>query len=134
MPQQHLAVPQQAISNGIARLYKAQIGRGPTKVSTSITATIVVCVLEHTKTPYEETLISTGNQTLVHEARMRFQLHHEPQLVAIVEEATGRRVRTHVPGYKAVIDVATEVFLLDAELLVSGDDGDAVRMPLAGAA
>lgn len=134
MPQQHLAVPQQTISNGIARLYKAHIGRGPTKVSTSITATVVVCVLEHTKTPYEETLISTGSQALVHEARMRFQLHHEPQLIAIVEEATGRRVRTHVPGYKAAVDVATEVFLLEDVLVVTASEGDEDRQPVAGPA
>jgi hypothetical protein len=40
-------------------------------------------------------------------------VHCEPELVAIVERATGRGVREHVPGYRASIDVATEVFLLE---------------------
>lgn len=106
-------VPQQEISNGIAQLYKTQLGRGPTKVSTTIVSDLVVCVLEDTDTPIEETLLDMGAQDLVQEARSRFQLHCTPHLVGIVERATGRRVRVHVPGYRASLDAATEVFLLE---------------------
>jgi uncharacterized protein YbcI len=106
-------VPQQEISNGIAQLYKTQLGRGPTKVSTTIVGDLVVCVLEDTDTPFEATLLQVGARELVHEARSRFQLHCTPRLVEIVEAATARRVRVHVPGYRAAVDAATEVFLLE---------------------
>lgn len=106
-------VPQQEISNGIAQLYKTRIGRGPTKVSTTIVGDLVVCVLEDTDTPFEETLLGIGSRDLVHEARTRLQLHCTPELVEIVQRATGRTVRVHVPGYRAALDAATEVFLLE---------------------
>jgi len=108
-------VPQQEISNGIAQLYKTRLGRGPTKVSTTIVGDLVVCVLEDTDTPFEATLLSVGARDLVHEARSRFQRHCTPHLVEIVERATGRKVRTHVPGYRASLDTATEVFLLEVD-------------------
>lgn len=108
-------VPQQAISNGVAQLYKTRIGRGPTKVSTTIAGDVVVCVVEDTDTPFEGTLLGLGAGDLVHEARRRFQLECTPELVGLVEAATGRRVRGHVPGYRASLDAATEVFLLEPE-------------------
>ncbi|WP_026912724.1 DUF2294 domain-containing protein [Patulibacter minatonensis] len=113
-------VPQQEISNRIAQLYKTRLGRGPTKVSTTIVGDLVVCVLEDTDTPFEETLLGLGAQDLVQEARSRFQLECTPELVAIVERATGRSVRVHVPGYRASLDAATEVFLLQDDALVGG--------------
>lgn len=113
MPEQQHAVPQQEISNGIAQLYKSRLGRGPTKVTTSFVGDLVVCVLEDTDTPYEETLVELGGRELVHEGRRRFQQHCAAQMVAVVQEATGRAVRGHVPGFTAEIDVATEVFLLE---------------------
>ncbi|MDO9410189.1 DUF2294 domain-containing protein [Patulibacter sp.] len=106
-------VPQQEISNGIAQLYKVRLGRGPTKVSTTIVGDLVVCVLEDTDTPLERTLLAIGSRDLVREARAQVQQHCTPQLVEIVERATGRKVRTHVPGYRPSHDAATEVFLLE---------------------
>ena len=114
MPDRH-PVPQQEISNGIAQLYKTRIGRGPTKVSTTIVGDLVVCVLEDTDTPLEATLLDVGARELVHRARGLLQLQCTPELVAIVQRATGRTVREHVPGYRATVDVATEVFLLQDE-------------------
>lgn len=112
---EHHAVPQQEISNAIAQLYKSRIGRGPTKVVTTITSSHVLCVLEDTDTPFEATLLEIGGRDLVHEARARFQQHARNEMIEIVERVTGRRVRGHVPGYSTSIDAATEVFLLQDE-------------------
>jgi uncharacterized protein YbcI len=112
MPE-HQAVPQQEISNAIAQLYKSRLGRGPTKVVTSISGSHVLCVLEDTDTPIEATLLELGGRDLVHEARARLQHGARGEMVAIVERVTGRRVRGHVPGYSTSIDAATEVFLLE---------------------
>ena len=112
---EHHAVPQQEISNAIAQLYKSRLGRGPTKVVTSISGAHVLCVLEDTDTPYEETLLDIGGRDLVHEGRRRFQQSARGEMVEIVERVTGRAVRGHVPGYSTSIDAATEVFLLADE-------------------
>lgn len=108
-------IPQQEISNGIAQLYKSRLGRGPTKVSTTLVGDLVVCVLEDTDTPLEAALQDLGALDLVHRARTLLQTDCSPELVAIVEGATGRGVREHVPGYRASVDIATEVFLLEGE-------------------
>ena len=86
-----------------------------TKVSTTIVGDLVICVLEDTDTPFEGALLDLGARELVHQARSRLQLHCTPELVAIVERATGRAVREHVPGYRTTVDIATEVFLLEDE-------------------
>lgn len=108
-------MPQQMISNEIAQLYKSHLGRGPTKVTTSINGRVVVCVLESTDTPYEQTVLAAGGQDLVHEARRRIQLQCGPELIGIVERVTGLSVRAHVSGYDVPTDIATEVFLLEGE-------------------
>lgn len=112
MPERPL-VPQLTISNEIARLYKTRTGRGPKRVSTTITSDLVVCVLHDTHTPQEATILEAGAVDLVHDLRSRFQRHVATDAVGIVERATGRTVTGHVPGYDAARDVAVEVFLLD---------------------
>ena len=50
-------------------------------------------VLEETFTPAEKTLIDRGEADGIQDIRRRFQRVMEEQFVAIVEQATGRRVR-----------------------------------------
>lgn len=104
--------PGQAISDEIARLYRARIGRGPSRVSTTIVRDLVVCVMEDTHTPVEATMFEIGAHDLVHDVRRRFQTYAGSSLIEIVERHTGREVQTYVPGYTAENDVAVETFLL----------------------
>lgn len=104
---------QQEISGAIATLYKARTGRGPTTITTLMTSTVVVCVIEDTKTPFEGTLVDLGSADVVNQARATFQRAVGPQLVEAVEEILGRTVRGHVPTYDATVDAGTDLFLLD---------------------
>lgn len=104
--------PAQAISDEIAKLYKTLLGRGPTRVSTTILDNLVVCVLEGTQTAHEATLLAMGAVELVRDARALLELRQAAEMVSIVERETGRDVIGHVPGFNPNIDVTIESFLL----------------------
>ncbi|MBF6620219.1 MAG: DUF2294 domain-containing protein [Patulibacter sp.] len=106
--------PLQAISNAMAQIYKAQFGRGPTKVKTYFAGPdAVVCILEDTQTPAEKRLVERGEFERIREIRLFFQYAAEEDLRAPVEAATGRRVRAFVSGADTRADASVEVFLLE---------------------
>ncbi|MGX6449733.1 Na-translocating system protein MpsC family protein [Patulibacter sp. S7RM1-6] len=102
----------QQISTGIALVYKGVFGRGPTKTTLHVAGDVVLCVLEDARTPGQERLTAIGGHEIVHAAQLRLQKSMEPELSALVEEATGRRVRGCVSGYDAELGAATHTFLL----------------------
>ncbi len=106
--------PLQAISNAMAQIYKAQFGRGPTKVKTYFAGPdAVVCILEDTQTPAEKRLVELGETERIRDVRLFFQYAAEDELKRPVEAATGRRVRAFVSGTDTRADASVEVFLLD---------------------
>lgn len=108
--------PLQAISNAMAQIYKAQFGRGPTKVKTYFAgADAIVCVLEDTQTPAEKRLVDLGEFERLRDIRLFFQYASEDELKRPVEAATGRRVRAFISGIDTRADASAEVFLLDDE-------------------
>lgn len=105
--------PLQAISNAMAQIYKAQFGRGPTKVKTYFAgADAVVCVLEDTQTPAEKRLVQLGEHQRLRDVRLFFQYATEDDMRAPVELATGRPVRAFISGTDVRVDASVEVFLL----------------------
>lgn len=106
--------PLQAISNGMARVYKAQFGRGPTKVKTHFAGPdAIVCILEDTQTPAERRLVEQGDTARLREIRLAFQHAAEAELREPVEAATGRRVRAFISGSDPRVDASVELFLLE---------------------
>ncbi|MFA4927592.1 MAG: Na-translocating system protein MpsC family protein [Patulibacter sp.] len=106
--------PLQAISNAMAQIYKAQFGRGPTKVKTYFAGPdAVVCILEDTQTPAEKRLVERGEFERIRDIRLFFQYAAEEDLRAPVEAATGRHVRAFVSGADTRADASVEVFLLE---------------------
>src|SRR3954453_17792423 len=81
------------ISNALTKNNREHFGRGAGNVKTIINRGFVVTFLEDIYTPLERTMIEGGRRDLVHEARLAFQLMMQEKYVAIVEEATGRKVR-----------------------------------------
>jgi uncharacterized protein YbcI len=61
------------ISNAMVGLMKEYYGKGPTKAKSYINDNYVFCVMEGGLTRNEETLLKTGQETLVREYRLRFQ-------------------------------------------------------------
>jgi uncharacterized protein YbcI len=103
------------IARRIGELQSAYYGRGPTKSKTYFQGDLVVVVLEETFTPAEKTLIARGESQGIQEIRRRFQQVMRDEFVAIVEQTTGRRVKTFLSETDLEQDVSVEVFLLAEE-------------------
>ena len=103
------------ISNALTRNHREHFGRGAGSVKTIINKGFVLTFLEEIYTPLERTLIEGGRPDLVHEARLAFQLMMRDTYVAIVEEATGRKVRAFMSQNHIGPDIAAEIFVLENE-------------------
>jgi uncharacterized protein YbcI len=103
------------ISNALTRNHREHFGRGAGTVKTIINRGFVITFLEEIYTPLERTLIEGGRPDLVHEGRLAFQLMMRDTYVAIVEEATGRKVRAFLSQNHIAPDLAAEIFVLEVE-------------------
>ena len=109
------------ISSEIVRLQTEYYGRGPTRARTYIVEDIVVVVLEETFTRAERTLIARGERDAIQHIRRRFQQHMADSFISVVEQATGRKVRTFLSDTHVEEDVSVETFLLaDARTDMAG--------------
>ena len=82
------------ISREIVRLQAEYYGKGPTRAKTYIVDDLVVVVLEETFTRAEKTLADRGERDAIQHIRRRFQQQMAESFTSIVEQATGRKVRT----------------------------------------
>ncbi|HEY4428592.1 MAG TPA: DUF2294 domain-containing protein [Solirubrobacteraceae bacterium] len=101
-----------AISNATVRLLSEYTGRGPTKARTYIVGDLVTVVLQDTLTKGERGLVRNGERALVLETRRAYQRTMSAQLIANVEEITGRRVLAFLSANHIDPDYAVENFVL----------------------
>ena len=73
---------------------------------------VVVVVLEETFTPAEKTLIARGESEGIQDIRRRFQRAMAEQFKAIIEQSTGRRVRSFLSETDLEEDLSVELFIL----------------------
>lgn len=106
------------VSRQIVQLHARLYGRGPTRAKTYITQDYLLSVLEEIFTPAERTLIGAGKGEHVQTTRMAFQDAVRDAFVEIVEQTTGRPVRTLVSQVDLATGVAIELFLFE-----NGNDG-----------
>jgi uncharacterized protein YbcI len=102
------------ISNEMVRLHSEYYGRGPTKAKVYADGDLVAVVLEETFTPAEKTLIARGESEGIQDIRRRFQRAMADQFRSVVEQATGREVRSFLSETDLENDIAVEIFLLGA--------------------
>lgn len=100
------------IGSEIVRLQSEYYGRGPSKAKTHVEGDVVVVVLEESFTRAEKTLISRGEADGIQDIRRRFQRAMADQFKAVVEQATGRQVRSFFSDTDLEQDVSVEVFIL----------------------
>src|SRR5215208_7266937 len=100
------------IANEIVRLHSEYYGRGPTKAKVYVDGDLVAVVLEETFTPAEKTLIARGESEGIQDIRRRFQRAMADQFRSIVEQATGREVRSFLSETDLENDISVELFLL----------------------
>ena len=103
------------ISKEIVRLQAEYYGKGPTRAKTYIVDDLVVVVLEESFTRAEKTLVERGEREAIQQIRRRFQQQMAESFISIVEQATGRRVRTFLSETDVEKDVSVETFLLAEE-------------------
>jgi uncharacterized protein YbcI len=112
------------LSNEMVRLYKDLFGRGPARARTHFAGPdTVICSLERTLTPAEQSMVAMGEHQRLRETRMFFQHAREGDFREAVERVTGRNVVAFVSGIDATADMSCEVFYLEP----AGRDGTVVE-------
>lgn len=105
------------ISDRLSALHAHLHGKGPSAARAYIAGDdVVVVVLEETFTPAEQALVDRGETGGIQELRRRIRRVMADDLEAIVEQATGRRVRSYISDTDLAEQVSIEVFLLGASL------------------
>src|SRR5688572_33378911 len=111
-PQKSLGEMRATISREMVRLQAEYYGKGPTKAKTYIVDDLVVVVLEESFTRAEKTLVERGEREAIQHIRRRFRQQMADSFISIVEQATGRRVRTFLSETDVDQAVSVETFLL----------------------
>ncbi len=114
------------IASGFVSLHSKYYGRGPTKSKVYAEADLVVVILEETFTPAERTLIAHGQSEDIQKIRRNFQMIMADQFKSLVEQATGRKVRSFTSETDLENDISVEIFLL------AGDRTDMASFEEAG--
>ena len=105
--------PALEIANAIARIHKHYVGRGPTNARTTIDHDLVVCLLEGGYTRAERTLEANDNLDVVAAGRHGLKDAMRDEMVAAVQDALGRRVRSFMSAGDPSGDYQVEVFVLE---------------------
>jgi uncharacterized protein YbcI len=102
-----------AISSAVVKLLvREYTGRGPTKARTYIYEDLITTVLRDTLTMGERSLVRDGEADLVLRTRKAYQHTMGAQLVAAVEEHSGRQVLAFLSDNCLDPDIAVESFVL----------------------
>jgi uncharacterized protein YbcI len=109
-------VQSSAISNATVRLLSEYTGRGPTKARTYINGDLISVVLQDTLTKGERSLARGGQEDLVIRTRRAHQVTMRADLIASVEEITGRSVLAFLSSNHIDPDYAVESFVMASPL------------------
>jgi uncharacterized protein YbcI len=104
------------ITRAMVSIYKDRFGRGPTHARTHYAGPdTVICMLEGTLTPVEQSLVQMGEVRELQNIRQLFQVAAEHTFRAAVEEITGRKTVGFMSGNDITNDLASEIFVLAPE-------------------
>jgi uncharacterized protein YbcI len=109
-----------AIANMTVRVLRAHTGRGPTKSRTLIDDELITVILHDTLTTGERTLVANGDVAIVRSARTALADAMRDELIAGVEELTGRTVIALFSDSAIDPDIALESFVLAPQGTVTG--------------
>jgi uncharacterized protein YbcI len=104
-----------ALADAVGGMVAEFTGRRASRSRAFVDDDIVVCLLEDRATKSERKLVEAGKAELV---RLQSDALHralEPQLVACVQQLTGRSVKLFLSGSSTLGESSVEVFVLDAE-------------------
>ena len=101
-----------AIASMVVQVLRQYTGRGPTRSRTYLNDELISVVLQGTLTRAERALIADGNSDLVLSNRRAFQSIMRTDLIAGIEELTGRTVIAFLSDNSIDPDVKVKSFLL----------------------
>jgi uncharacterized protein YbcI len=101
-----------AISDAAVRIHREYLRRGPQKARTIIAGDLVVVVLHDLLTPAERRLVDDGRVADVIRVRQTFQETMRGDLVAAVEELTGRTVLAAMTANHIDPDLTCQLLVL----------------------
>jgi len=107
-----------AICNAVVRIQREYLGRGPTKARAELHGDIIVVLMHETLTKAERSLAIKGRHEDVLRSRRSLQGTMRDDIVAAVQELTGRSVIAFMSDTHIDPDLACEVLVLEP------DDGD----------
>ena len=101
------------ISTGMVQLMARYAGRGPTRARTTVNTNMVAVVLEDTLTKAELNLVAARELESIVHMRRTFQTMMREEAIALVERATGRKVRAFIGDIDPDSNVAGYLFVLE---------------------
>ena len=114
-----------ALSNAIVALMAEYTGRGATQSRTFVNENLITCIMHDSLTKGERSLVTDGKEHAVLEMRRAYQETMRPELIAIVERLTGRKVAAFMSANHVDPDVAVETFVLELREGAAGRNDDA---------
>jgi uncharacterized protein YbcI len=101
-----------AIASMVVQVLRQYTGRGPTKSRTYFNEDLIVVVLLGTFTPAERSLVANGKGDVVLSGRRALQDIMRGDLIAGIEDLTGRTVLAFLSDNSIEPDVKVKSFLL----------------------
>jgi uncharacterized protein YbcI len=101
-----------AIASMVVQVLRQYTGRGPTKSRTYLNDELISVVLQGTLSRAERALVADGKSDLVLSNRRAFQSIMRPELIAGIEELTGRTVIAFLSDNSIEPDVKVKSFIL----------------------
>jgi uncharacterized protein YbcI len=98
------------------RRHRRTVGRGSPQAVAFHRGTIIVVLLRDRLTMGERSLVAAGREDAVLDVRARYQELMSADLVAAVEQLTGRRIEAFMSANHVDPDLAVELFVLDRPL------------------
>ena len=102
-----------AITSEVVRITHEYTGRGPTKAQTMIWTDVVVVLLADILGAGERSLVEQGEAETVLSLRRKLQAAMRDDLIATVEEHTGRQVAAFMSENHIDPDMGVETFVLE---------------------
>jgi uncharacterized protein YbcI len=112
-----------AVSNAIVRLFAEYLGRGPTKARAVVTGSAIMVILEETLTKAERKQIDSGLGDSVRDTRRLLQETMREEMIAAVEDLTGRKVIGFLSDHQLDPDIAMESFVFERQAPATSEDG-----------
>lgn len=110
-----------AISNAVVKRTAEYTGRGPTKARTIFQGDVIVVVLQDTLTKGERALVASDRSAKVLDLRSEFQAAMRSDLIADIQQLTGRRVAAFMSSNHIDPDLGAETFVLEPESAHASD-------------